>query len=395
MALAYLDETGLHLPDYPTVLADLQKKMRTIYGEDLYLEPDSQDGQMVAVFALAIYDCFNLAGAVYNAYSPQTAQAVSLARAVLINGLRRKTATHSTVTLRIVGTVGTILKGAIAKDISEQRWILPATVIISLSGDALVTATAENIGDVRAAPGEICKIGTPVLGWHSVTNPEAAIPGATVETDADLRRRQAISTALPSRTVFEGVVGAVSSLPGVTRCRGYENDQSATDENGIPGHSICLVVEGGDVTEIANTIASKKTPGCGTFGDTAMRVADKYGVPITIRFYRPIIIEVGVKIGIKPLPGYLASTGDLIRNNVAEAVNALRIGEDVLLSKLHTPVNAADQVNPRTFDTLYIEVGVSGMPGSPSNLLIPFNAVAVCDVSFVDVKVIPVVKVIP
>ena len=42
MALATIDENGLHLPDYPTVLEDVKARFRGIYGDDLYLGPDSQ-----------------------------------------------------------------------------------------------------------------------------------------------------------------------------------------------------------------------------------------------------------------------------------------------------------------------------------------------------------------
>ena len=44
MALAYIDDTGIHLPDYPTVLDHVKGVMHDIYGDDLYIEADSQDG---------------------------------------------------------------------------------------------------------------------------------------------------------------------------------------------------------------------------------------------------------------------------------------------------------------------------------------------------------------
>lgn len=85
MALATIDENGLHLPDYPTVLEDVKARFRGIYGDDLYLGPDSQDGQLCAVFALALHDAYTLAGSVYNAYSPATAQGTGLSRMVKID----------------------------------------------------------------------------------------------------------------------------------------------------------------------------------------------------------------------------------------------------------------------------------------------------------------------
>ena len=244
MALATIDENGLHLPDYPTVLEDVKARFRGIYGDDLYLEPDSQDGQLCAVFALALHDAYTLAGSVYNAYSPATAQGTGLSRMVKINGLRRKPSGRSTVDLRLVGQAGTVIRGGMAGDAAGKRWLLPDEVAIPQSGEITVTATAEESGDIRAAAGDIVKILTPARGWQSVGNPAAALPGAAVETDAELRRRQAISTALPSLTVFEGTLGAVASIPGVTRSRGYENDGGVPDADGIPGHSICMVVEG-------------------------------------------------------------------------------------------------------------------------------------------------------
>lgn len=387
MALATIDETGLHLPDYPTVLDWVQTRMRAIYGEDLYLDADSQDGQLAAVFAEAIHDCFSLAGSVYNSYSPGSAQGTSLSRQVVINGIRRRTATNSTVGLRIVGAIGTVLTGASARDGLGQVWTIPDGTTIPATGEVLVTATAVEAGDVRAAAGDIATIGTPMLGWHAVINPKAAVVGDAAETDAALRRRQIVSTALPSRTVLDGVTGAVTSLIGVTRVKSYENDTSAADGNGLPPHSISLVVEGGDDAAIAAAIAGKKTPGTGTHGNTAVKVTDKYGSPTTIRFWRRIDAPVIVRIQIKPLDGYLAATGETIAANVAAAINAIEVGGDVLRSKLYTPVNAADG-DARTFDVEEIYLAFAGAPLTAANLIMPYNAAASCAATAVEVEIV-------
>jgi uncharacterized phage protein gp47/JayE len=386
MALATIDETGLHLPEYSAVLDHVQTAMRGIYGEDLYLEADSQDGQLAAIFAEALYDAYNLAGSVYNSFSPTSAQGVSLSRQVAINGIRRKTATSSTAVVRIVGAVGTVLTGAIAQDGQKVNWLIPDGTTIPLAGEIVVTATAETAGDIRAAAGDISTIATPMLGWHSVTNPEAATPGAAVELDAPLRRRQKISTARPSRTVLDGITGAVAEIEGVTRVKPYENDTDEADADGIPPHTISLVVEGGDTTDIADAIAIKKGPGCGTFGNTAVTVTDKYGMPITIRFWRRVEAAVKVRIRLRALTGYLAITGENIAANVAAFVNALDIGEDVLLSQIYTPVNAANGA-PKTFDVLEIALALDGGDYAAANLAIPYNAAAACSVADVEVIV--------
>ncbi|MNO26510.1 Baseplate J-like protein [compost metagenome] len=324
--LAYVDATGFHYADYPTVLSYFKDSYRSIYGADVYLESDSQDGEWLAIVAQAVYDSIALAAATYNSFSPSTAQTDALSRDVKINGIARKIPSQSTVDLYIVGEAGTEITNGLAEDTSAIKWALPASVIIPPSGDITVTATAQTTGSVQAPINTVTKIGTPTRGWQTVTNLVSASPGAPVESDAELRLRQSQSVALPSRTVREGIVGAIANLTGVTRLRVYENDTDTTDADGIPEHSIAAVVEGGDSTDIAQTIAVKKTPGGFTFGSVSTVVTDTYGMPITIRFGRPVYDTITTAITIKALTGYTATTGDAIKAAIADYQNSVEIG---------------------------------------------------------------------
>lgn len=385
--LATLDDSGFRIADYPTILRHFQNAFGGIYGDDIYIEEDSQDGQMIAIFALAYLDLALLAQSVYNSFSPATAQGESLSKQVAINGIRRQAHSKSTAILRIVGSPGRTLTSAVARDANDRNWLI-ADVTIGISGEVTATATAEEAGDIRAAPGEISRIGTPLWGWHSVTNLAAAAPGRPIETNAALRRRQAVSTALPSKTVFDGIKGAIAAPDNVTRCKGYENDTDEIDANGLPPHSVAFVVEGGDARTIGEMIAIKKTPGCGTHGDIAINATDRYGAPITIRYFQAIKSDLAIKIVIRPLSGYLASTGEAAKKALVLAVNGLDIGDDVLISKLYTPINNADS-KPRTFDVLSIEIGLKGGILAPVNLPIAFRAAASIDLADIDLVVQP------
>ncbi|WP_175908351.1 baseplate J/gp47 family protein [Burkholderia sp. BCC1640] len=321
-----IDASGITAPTYADVFAYLQDQYRSIYGADTYLEPDSQDGQLLGVFAKAISDVNSVAIAVYRSFSPATAQDDALSSNVKINGIARKTASYSSADLVLVGQAGKTITNGAAKDANGVQWMLPATVTIPPSGTITVTATCATIGDVSARAGTINQIATPALGWQSVTNPADAAGGAPVEKDAVLRQRQTVSTALPSLTVLDGIIGAVANVAGVTRYVAYENDTSATDANGIPSHSISLVVEGGDATAIANAIAAKKTPGAGTYGTTAIVVTDIYGRPITIRFFRPLAAPTGATVTIKALTGYTSQTGQQIQQAVSDYINGVQLG---------------------------------------------------------------------
>jgi len=324
--LAYIDATGFHYSDYPTVLAYFKDSYRSIYGADVYLEADSQDGQWITIQAQAVYDAIALAASVYNSFSPGTAQKDALSRNVKINGIKRKIPSASSVDLYIVGEAGTEILDGLAEDQAGNKWALPASVIILPTGDVTVTATAVVEGSIQAPAGTVTKIATPTRGWQTVTNVGAASPGAPVESDPELRLRQTQSTALPSRTVNEGIVGAIANLTGVTRLRLYENDTKVTDADGVPANSIAVVVEGGDSTEIARTMALKKTQGGFTFGSVAVTVPDIYGLPTVIRFSRPIYDTVNTALTIKALTGYTATIGDAIKKAVSDYQNSVAIG---------------------------------------------------------------------
>ncbi|KVU09411.1 hypothetical protein WK60_19045 [Burkholderia ubonensis] len=321
-----IDANGITAPTYADVLAFLQDQYRSIYGADTYLEPDSQDGQLLGVFAKAISDVNSVAIAIYRSFSPATAQDDALSSNVKINGIARKVASHSSADLVLVGQAGATITNGAAKDANGVQWLLPATVTIPPSGMITVTATCATIGDVSARAGTINQIATPALGWQSVTNPADAAEGAPVEKDAALRQRQTVSTALPSLTVLDGIIGAVANVQGVTRYVAYENDTDATDANGLPRHSISLVVEGDDETAIANAIALKKTPGSPTYGTTAVVVTDIYGRPITIRFFRPVAAPITATVTIKALTGYTSQTGQQIQHAVSDYINGVQIG---------------------------------------------------------------------
>lgn len=382
-----IDENGILKPDYADVLSYLETEFRGIYGEDIYIDPDSQDGQMLAIFAAAIDDANAMSVQVYNAFSPSSARGVGLSSVVKINGIKRLVASYSTVDLLIVGQAGTTITGGIAQDAGGTQWLLPPVVIIPSDGDITVTATAKDAGAVLAGANTITTIGTPTRGWQSVNNPSAATVGAPVELDGALRRRQTVSTALPSRTVFEGTIGAIASLPGVVRYRGYENDTSTTDSNGLPAHSISIVVDGGDAQAIGEAIAAKKTPGTGTYGTTEVDVVDEYGVLRTIRFYRPTDATIKVAINLTALPGYTAAIEAQIKQAIVDWLNSLAIGESVEWAEVFVPANLALATGSKTYKISALTIAKNAGPAGTADLAIAFNEAATAALTDVTITV--------
>lgn len=382
---------GISAPDYQTVLDTITGYFQQIYGSDAYLEPDSKDGQLVALVALAIHDANNTAISVYRSFSPSTALGDALTSNVKINGITRRAATNSTVDLLLTGTVGTTITNGSVRDTNGVIWNLPATVVIGTDGTVIATATCANSGAVAAVAGSVNGINTPTRGWASVTNPLAATVGVAAETDAELRVRQSQSVALASLTPFDAVDGAIANVEGVTRHKLFENDQEVTDSNGLPPHSISAIVEGGDATEIANTIRSVKGQGVSTYGTTSAIVTDKYGNPYTIRFSRPVDVPVYVSITLKALTGYSSEVGDEIKAAVASYINSLAIGDSVLLSRVYSPANlgVVSGGNARYYDIMELLIGRSADDVAAANLVVAYDESASCSVDNIALVVTP------
>lgn len=380
---------GITAPDYQTILRTLMDSFRQIYGSDAYLEPDGKDGQLISIVALAIHDANNSAIAVYNSFSPTTAMGRALSSNVKINGIARRAATRSTVDLLLTGTAGTGIVNGSVRDENNVAWLLPEAVTIGVDGTVTVTATCANSGVVVAQAGTIIAIGTPTRGWTSVTNPQAATPGVAAETDAELRIRQGQSVALPALTPFEAVEGALANITGVTRHKLYENDTGAVNRNGLPPHSIAAIVDGGDVEDIARTLRGKKGQGVATFGSTSIVVPDMYGNPHTVSFSRPQDVPVHVGIVLKVFTGYTSQIGEQIKQEIADYINGLAIGDSVLLSRVYSPANlgVVSGGKARYYDIKELLLGKSADALNAGNIGIAYNEAASCGVDNIAITV--------
>lgn len=377
---ATVTASGISAPDYQTILSTITDYFQQIYGADAYLDPDSKDGQMVALVALAVHDANNTAIQVYSSFSPSSGMTDALTRNVKINGITRKPATNSTVDLTLTGTAGTTITNGSVKDANSITWNLPASVTIGVGGSVTVTATCANSGAVAAVAGSVTKINTPTRGWTAVSNVNAATVGSPAESDAQLRIRQSQSVAIPALTPFEAVDGAIANVAGVTRHKLYENDSGSTDSNGIPAHCIAAIVDGGDSAAIAQIIRGKKGQGVSTYGSTTVTVPDKYGNPHPISFSRSTNVPIYAAITLKVFTGYTAQIGEQIKQAIADYINGLTIGDDVLLSRLYSPANLGVESggNAKYYDINALAIGKSASSLSAANVVIAFNESASC-----------------
>lgn len=381
-----IDATGISAPSYTDILLSLQASYYGIYGSDSDLDADSQDGQWLAVHAAAINDSNNATIAAYNGYSPTFAQGAGLSSVVKINGIRRQPSTNSTATETIVGTYGTVITDGQVGDANGKTWNLPTPLTIPIAGTVDVTVTAVDSGAIQATAGTINKILTPTAGWASATNAADAVPGDPVEPDAALRQRQTESVAIPSLSVLDGILGAVANTPGVERHTIYDNSTDSTDSNGIPSHTIAVVVEGGSTQPIIDAIGSKKTPGTGTFGTISGTYVDPESISQPISYEPLTVVPITVEVDVTRLVGWVSSTADAIKAAVAAYISAQVIGEDVYYRRLYAPAALNGAGLGLTYNLTAVLIARTGSP-TAADVAIAFNEAASCVVT--DITVVP------
>lgn len=232
-------------------------------------------------------------------------------------------------------------------------------------------------GPVNAEVNTLTNILTPQFGWDSVYNPTVASPGRDLETDSELRLRFRDTKFERASNILEALYSSLISLDGVQEVRIYENDTDTTNSFGVPAHSFMPIVLGGLSSDIANSIWANKPMGIRSFGDTTVIIYDNQsvdgsqGFAHSIGFQRPAPVPVYITLNLETDSNYPATGADDIRSALIEYFSNLGIGDDVIYSRLYTPINTVPGFQ---VDSMYI--GTSANPTNTGNIVINFNQIA-------------------
>lgn len=281
----YVDELENGADGYPGFFG--------IYGADVNLEANSPDGQLLNLIAQIATDVSELLASINAGFDPDQAVGVDLDDRCAINGVVRQGAT-STVTLvtvtvdRALTLAGLETAGPFTvADASGNQFQLVTSYSFGGAGAQALSFRAVNVGAVQTTIGTITNVVTPVAGIVSVNNPAAATStGQDQESDAALRVRRQKSVSLPSRGFLQGLLGALLAIDGLVQAVVYENVTNATDANGVPAHSIWVIVIADASLDdaIANAIYLERNAGCGMKGATVVNVPQVDGTTFAIEF---------------------------------------------------------------------------------------------------------------
>jgi uncharacterized phage protein gp47/JayE len=303
-----LTQTGIQVATVSEMIATLQAGLQSIYGSDINLDPNTPDGQLIALFVQAQVDQLQLLVNLYNSFNPDAASGVVLDQRVALNGIQRKGGKFSFINITIITdraitltgldlnaalTTGT---GFTVSDNAGTNWILVNTIAISGAGSWTYEFRSQNLGPIQATPGTITTIVDVTLGVISVTNASTQfVTGLDEETDLQLKFRRMQSFKLQSVSPADAVQAALLNCSDITDALVVENT-IASPVNGVAVHSLWIIVEGGTPTEIATVIYTKKGLGCGLQGAQSVIINRTNGIPVTIVYDVPIYTPLYIKV---------------------------------------------------------------------------------------------------
>jgi uncharacterized phage protein gp47/JayE len=436
--------TGFVAKTLSDIQTELETTFREQLGENINLNPEeSVLGVLVGILAEREALLWDLAQAVYSASDPNQATGSALDAVCALTGTIRLDAAPSTVTAYCIGTNGTVLPAGRVVSVADSgqarfasteektiatvsAWTISTAyavgTLVSNSGNVYLCTDAgasagsggptttgsaivdggciwhylgagsacvavpfesEEDGAIVATSGSLTTIETPVSGWSLVTNAEDADLGRDIETDSELRERRNNELIAQGNAPLNAIRANVLAVDDVTSCKVFQNTTDVTDGDGLPPHSIEVMVEGGDDTEIAQAIFDSVAAGIATYGSDSVEIADDTGSTHEIFYTRPTEIPIYVIINVvKDVSLFPSDGSDQIKAALTAYVDALSIGNDVVSMALKARAfSIAGMVNITT-----CFIGIAPAPASETTITIGVRERATLDTANITVN---------
>lgn len=362
------------------------------------LDPSTPDGLKIAHDAEVFTALDEAVLQSYQARDPNQATGYDLDVLGALTGAKRSLGTPSTVELKITGVAGTVIpKGSEVKTNDGIVFLTDETVTIDLDGVVEVNAHCNVNGAISVSSNTLTNIVKTIGGWQSVTNPKPATTGTNRDSDAIFRIKRARAVGRAGQNQKESLFGEIYEVEGVRKVAIYENktDSSSVDQvknpHGLPPHSLAIVVDGGDDTEVARAIYKKVSVGVNLHA-----VGTKVEKQIFSKIYkqsydniiysRPTPVEISIRVTLADPKQVLPSqedtqemvrqafidyyAGELIPDGIGFKDEGFDIGEIVPYSRMYTPVNKV------TGDYEGVYVKDLKLNGGTANVEVAYNQLA-------------------
>ena len=337
-----LDDLGFHRPTYAELLAEQETTARQLFGDDIETGEATALGKYIR---LNVYDyarLYELAEKIYYARFPNFATGVQLDRLTPFANISRNPATVARHIVEFYGIAGkTVEQGSMVATGDGVTFYTLEDVTMQDEGlglgTARVTVECTEFGTVgNVAVGEINRMGNPNGYVREVRHIALKLLAKDAETDKALRERFGEVIKGTGAGTWEALYGALGRITNVDGVVIVENDTAETVGT-MPPHSFqCYVVAPNTLDQqIGQTIFDKKPIGIKPLGEVEVTALDRAGA---------IEKQISLQATIKKTTSYPEDGTEQIKTNIANLINGLSNGDDVILSRLYSAIHAVDGV---------------------------------------------------
>ena len=346
-----LDDLGFHRPTYAELLAEQETRARQLFGDDIETGEAAALGKYIR---LNVYDyarLYELAEKIYYARFPNFATGVQLDRLTPFANISRNPATVARHIVEFYGIAGkTVEQGSLVATGDGVTFYTLEDVTMQDEGlglgTARVTVECTEFGTVgNVAVGEIDRMGNPNGYVREVRHIALKLLAKDAETDKALRERFHDVVKGTGSGTWEALYGALERITNVDGVVIVENDTAETVGT-MPPHSFqCYIVAPNTLDQqIGQTIFDKKPIGIKPLGEVEVTVLDSAGSAHVMRFSRAIEKQISLQATIKKTTSYPEDGTEQIKTNIANLINGLSNGDDVILSRLYSAIHAVEGV---------------------------------------------------
>jgi uncharacterized phage protein gp47/JayE len=377
-----LTSTGFVATTVDEEVTELNALVLAAVNGALDLSADQPIGQLIGIFAEKFTEIMELGATVYNAINPNAAEGQLLVNAAALSGTIPQVATYSVVSANLTLQAATTVNAGATAVVANQptnTWnlITPVVNTTSITGVFPATFQSNTPGPFVANAGTLTVIGTPTIGWLSVTNPLDAIAGVAADTDTTLRQRRQIELEGEGSGTLDAIESAVIKVAGVLQVLCFENNLMATDSTGLPGKSFRVVVWDGPGASASNNAVAQaiwehKPSGILAFGAQQGTATDSNGVLRGVSFDRAV--QLPLYVVCTTTPPFLTAAGTLAVKAAIAAYGAAAFNLGV--SVIDLPFRASALVAGVTTDVPIFCFGTTPSPTNFFNLQVPGGEIA-------------------
>lgn len=350
-------ERGFVSPSEPEIRDGVMADLNSAFGGNLNLtNPETPQGQIGTTLAAIVGNKDDQFVHLTQMFDPAFSTGRYQDALARIYFLERNPAEPTSVIATCTGLAGTVIyPGALAQSLDGNLFFAVDGGTIPVTGSIDLAFACTVTGPIPCQGGSLARIYQAIPGWDSILNSIDGVLGNDVEGRAEFEARRAASVAINARSILDSVLGAVLAVDGVLDAYVTENYAGSPLVTGgvtLDPHSLYVAASGGDQTDVARAIWTKKAPGCAYNGNTTVTVYDDDptyappGIPYPVTFEIPDSLPIFFAVTLQDNPAIPADALTQIQGAIVAAFagtdggTRARIGQPVLASRFYAPIIA-------------------------------------------------------